>query len=125
MLPISLADGSVLREARVDDAAALLAHIRALAEYEREPDAVLNSVAAIEVTFFSENPHAFAHVVEREGSVVGIAIWFLTYSTWTGTHGLWLEDLHVYPSERGRGYGKLLMASLAAVCAQRGYRRME
>lgn len=88
MLPISLADGSVLREARVDDAAALLAHIRALAEYEREPDAVLNSVAAIEVTFFSENPHAFAHVVEREGSVVGIAIWFLTYSTWTGTHGL-------------------------------------
>lgn len=125
MLPITLTDGAILRDARSDDAAALLAHIQELAEYEREPDAVLNTVAAIEATFFGDNPHAFAHVVERDGSVVGIAIWFLTYSTWTGTHGIWLEDLHVYPSERGRGYGKQLMASVAAVCADRGYRRME
>ena len=125
MLPLVLTDGAVLREAHPDDAPALLAHIKELAEYEREPDAVLNTVEAIEATFFGENPHAFAHVVERDGSVVGIAIWFLTYSTWTGTHGVWLEDLHVYPTERGRGYGKTLMASLAMVCAERGYRRME
>ncbi|MGF3053918.1 N-acetyltransferase family protein [Microbacterium sp. YY-03] len=125
MLPLTLTDGAVLRDVRIDDAPALLNHIRELAEYEREPDAVLNTVAAIESTFFGDNPHAFAHVVERDGSVVGIAIWFLTYSTWTGTHGIWLEDLHVYPSERGRGYGKQLMASIAAVCGERGYRRME
>ncbi len=125
MLPLTLTDGAVLRDVRIDDAPALLNHIKELAEYEREPDAVLNTVAAIESTFFGDNPHAFAHVVERDGSVVGIAIWFLTYSTWTGTHGIWLEDLHVYPSERGRGYGKQLMASIAAVCGERGYRRME
>ena len=125
MLPLTLTDGAVLRDVRIDDAPALLNHIRELAEYEREPDAVLNTVAAIESTFFGDNPHAFAHVIERDGSVVGIAIWFLTYSTWTGTHGIWLEDLHVYPSERGRGYGKQLMASIAAVCGERGYRRME
>ena len=125
MLTRDLADGSVLREARREDAQALLDHIHALAVYEREPDAVRNTVAAIEKTFFGDHPQAFAHVVEREGRVVGIAIWFLTYSTWTGTHGIWLEDLHVDDSQRGRGYGKVLLASLAAVAEERGYARVE
>ena len=59
------------------------------------------------------------------GEIVGIAIWFLTYSTWTGTHGIWLEDLFVDEAQRGRGYGKALMAALAAVCVERGYARFE
>lgn len=125
MSPETLADGAVLRDAAIGDSAAILDHIQALADYEREPDAVINTVAAIEETFFVDSPHAFAHVVERDGAIVGIAIWFLTYSTWTGTHGVWLEDLHVNESERGRGYGKVLIASLAAVCVERGYQRLE
>ncbi|NYE19424.1 GNAT family N-acetyltransferase [Microbacterium immunditiarum] len=125
MLPKTLPDGAILREARSGDEAGVLACIRGLAEYEREPDAVENTVEALTRTLFGETPHAFAHVVERDGEIVGIAIWFLTYSTWTGTHGIWLEDLFVDDAQRGRGYGKALMAALAAVCVERGYARFE
>ena len=125
MLPKTLPDGAILREARPGDEAGLLACIRGLAEYEREPDAVENTVDALARTLFGQKPHAFAHVVERDGEIVGIAIWFLTYSTWTGTHGIWLEDLFVDDAQRGRGYGKALMASLAGVCVERGYARFE
>lgn len=121
----TLPDGATLREARPGDEAGILACIRALAEYEREPEAVQNTVAMLHETLFGADPHAFAHVVERDGRIVGIALWFLTYSTWTGRHGIWLEDLFVFDSERGRGYGTALIATLAAVCVQRGYSRLE
>ncbi|MBO1768690.1 GNAT family N-acetyltransferase [Agrococcus sp. TF02-05] len=99
--------------------------IHALAVYEREPDAVENTEGMLTATLFGDEPRAFAHVVERYGAIVGIAIWFLTYSTWTGTHGIWLEDLYVDEAQRGRGYGRALMAALAAECVERGYRRFE
>ena len=125
MTPRTLADGAVLREAGRGDEPGILACIQALADYEREPDAVENSVEALAETLFGADPRAFAHVVERDGGIVGIAIWFLTYSTWTGRHGIWLEDLFVYDAQRGRGYGKALIASLAALCVERGYTRLE
>ena len=125
MTPRSLADGALLREARRGDEPGILNLIHALAVYEREPDAVENTVEAITETFFGAAPKAFAHIVEREGEIVGIAIWFLTYSTWTGRHGIWLEDLIVDEAQRGRGYGKALIASLAGVCVERGYSRLE
>ncbi|MCX6470689.1 MAG: GNAT family N-acetyltransferase [Corynebacteriales bacterium] len=115
----------MIRAAQPGDEAGLLAAITALAEYEREPDAVDNSVDALTAALFGDDPAVFAHVAERDGAVVGIAIWFVTYSTWTGRHGIWLEDLFVYESERGRGYGVALLASLAAVCVNRGYARLE
>ncbi|MFT3797085.1 GNAT family N-acetyltransferase [Microbacterium sp.] len=121
----ALADGAVLRAARPGDEGGILALIHALAVYEREPDAVENTVDQLRETLFGADPRAFAHVVEREGEVVGIAIWFLTYSTWTGRHGIWLEDLYVDEAQRGRGYGLALIASLAAVCVARGYSRLE
>ena len=125
MTPRTLPDGAVLREARRGDEPGILASIHALAVYEREPDAVDNTAEAIAETFFGAEPKAFAHVVERDGEIVGIAIWFLTYSTWTGRHGIWLEDLIVDETQRGRGYGKALIASLAAVCVEREYTRLE
>ncbi|SIT69008.1 GNAT family N-acetyltransferase [Microbacterium sp. RU33B] len=125
MTPRTLADGAVLRAAQPGDEAGLLDAIRGLAVYEREPDAVENTVEAIAETFFGAEPKAFAHVVVRGGAIVGIAIWFLTYSTWTGRHGIWLEDLFVQDDQRGRGYGTALIASLAAVCVERDYSRLE
>ena len=120
-----LPDGAVLRAARPGDEPGILAAIRGLAVYEREPDAVENTVDALTETLFGADPRAFAHVVERDGAVAGIAVWLLSYSTWTGRHGIWLEDLFVDEAQRGRGYGKALLASLAAVCVERGYPRLE
>jgi GNAT superfamily N-acetyltransferase len=123
--PRTLAGGAILREARPGDEPGILACIRALAVYEREPDAVENTVEALEAALFGDEPRVFAHVVEREGQIVGIAIWFVTYSTWTGRHGIWLEDLFVDHRQRAFGYGKALLASLAGVCVERGYSRFE
>ncbi len=125
MNPRSIAGSAVLRPAAPGDEAGILACIHALALYEREPDAVENTLSSLTEAFFGEDPRVFAHVVEREGAIVGIAIWFLTYSTWTGRHGIWLEDLFVDEDQRGRGYGKALIASLAAVCVAREYSRLE
>ena len=122
---MSLSHGAVLRPARPGDEPGILACITALAVYEKEPDAVDNTADDLTVTLFGPEPRAFAHVVERDGQIVGIAVWFITYSTWTGRHGIWLEDLFVLESERGRGYGKALMRALAAVCIERGYSRFE
>ena len=121
----TLPDGATLRAARPGDEPGILAGIHALAAYEREPDAVENTVAALAETLFGAQPRAFTHVVERDGEIVGIAIWFLTYSTWTGRHGIWLEDLHVDESQRGRGYGTALIVSLAELCVERAYSRLE
>jgi ribosomal protein S18 acetylase RimI-like enzyme len=56
---------------------------------------------------------------------MGFALWFLNYSTWEGTHGIYLEDLYVRPAARGRGYGKALLAELARIAVERGYARVE
>lgn len=125
MTPRDLSGGAVLRAARPGDETGILDCIRALAVYEREPDAVENTADALRDTLFGAEPRAFCHVVEREGVIVGIAIWFLTYSTWTGRHGIWLEDLYVDEAQRGTGYGKALISSLAEVCVERGYSRLE
>jgi len=57
--------------------------------------------------------------------VIGMALWFLSFSTWEGVHGVHLEDLYVRPSGRGTGAGRALLAALAALCVERGYRRLE
>jgi GNAT superfamily N-acetyltransferase len=67
----------------------------------------------------------FALVAEAEGAVVGFALWFLNFSTWEGVHGIYLEDLYVRPEARGRGFGKALLQSLAAIAIHRGYARFE
>ena len=70
-------------------------------------------------------PAAYAHVAEIDGQVVGIAIWFLNYSTWLGKAGLYLEDLFVKPEFRSRGLGLQLMKTLAQICVERGYERFQ
>ena len=72
----------------------------------------------------------FGHVAVADdgahpGEVVGMALWFLNFSTWRGTHGIYLEDLYVSPRHRGAGLGKELLRTLAAVCVERGYSRLE
>src|SRR5688572_29868014 len=99
--------------------------IRALAAYEREPDAVEATEEGLRAHLFGANPRVFAHVAEQDGRVVGIAVWFLSFSTWTGQNGIYLEDLFVDPGTRGAGVARRLVAALAAEAAARGSPRMD
>ena len=115
----------MIREAKISDVQAIYDLIVELAIYEKEPDAVVASVADIRENLFGTNPVAYCHVAEVDGQVVGIAIWFLNYSTWLGKAGLYLEDLFVKPEFRGSGLGLSLMKTLAQVCVDRGYERFQ
>src|SRR4051812_50216341 len=69
---------------------------------------------------------AFCTVAEDDiGAVVGFAIWFLNFSTWLGTDGIYLEDLFVRPDARGGGHGRALLTELARIAVERGYGRVE
>ena len=100
--------------------------IRELAIFEKAEEKAQASGTAISEAFFSEHPAVFCEFVEDEdGTVQGFAIWFLNYSTWTGTHGIYLEDLYIRAEARGRGYGKALLKHLAGICIERGYHRLQ
>jgi GNAT superfamily N-acetyltransferase len=117
----------VIRPAAPDDVPAILDLVRLLAAYEREPDAVVATEASVSDALFAPSPAVFAAVAvdEPTGEVVGLALWFLSFSTWEGRHGMWLEDLVVRDEHRGRGHGVALLAHLAAICVERGYPRLE
>ena len=114
-----------IRPAKQEDAGAILQLIKDLALYENAPDEVKATEKEILETIFAPNPSVFADLIEVEGQVVAMAIWFLNYSTWQGKHGIYLEDLYVKPEFRGRGYGKALLQHLAKVCIERGYGRFQ
>ncbi|GGB78746.1 N-acetyltransferase GCN5 [Knoellia flava TL1] len=116
-----------IREATPEDVPAILRLVHALATYEKEPDAVEATEEHFTAALFPESgsPTTFAYVAEVDGEVVGMAVWYLTFSTWTGVNGIWLEDLFVEPEHRGSGIGRALLATLARTCVERGYRRLE
>jgi GNAT superfamily N-acetyltransferase len=114
-----------IRPATVEDAEEILALIYELALYEKAPEEAKATRDQIIESFFSENPKVFCDLVEVDGEIAGLAIWFLNYSTWQGKHGIYLEDLFVRPQYRGRGFGKALLKHLAAICEERGYGRFQ
>ena len=115
----------MIRPAKVGDLPEILQLIKDLAIYEKAEHEVLATVEELERTLFGEVPKVFAHVVDVDGKVVGIAIWFLNYSTWLGKHGIYLEDLYVQPEFRGQGFGLALLKELARICVERGYPRFQ
>ena len=115
----------IIRRAILADVPAILRLIIALAVYEREPDAVKATEASLTQSLFGDDPHVFAHVAELDGKVVGIAVWFLNYSTWTGRPGIYLEDLFVADAARGTGAGKALLKALAQEAQARGCARID
>jgi GNAT superfamily N-acetyltransferase len=100
--------------------------VHELAEFERQPDQCHLTEADLRAALFGPSPALYGHVaVEPADQPVGFALWFLNFSTWEGTHGIYLEDLYVRPSARGDGLGTALLATLAGICLERGYRRLE
>lgn len=114
-----------VRPVRPDDVPAIVGLVRELAEYEKALHEVRLTEEQLSGVLFGNSPALFGHVAEHDGEVVGIALWFLNFSTWRGTHGIYLEDLYVSPAHRGTGLGRELLRTLAAVCVERGYSRLE
>jgi GNAT superfamily N-acetyltransferase len=114
-----------IRPAKIEDTEEILALIYELALYEKAPDEAKATREQIIESFFEESPKVFCDLVEVDGEIAGLAIWFLNYSTWQGKHGIYLEDLFVRPQYRGRGFGKALLNHLAAICEERGYGRFQ
>lgn len=114
-----------IRPAIPADVRDLLTLIRELAEYERSPDAVEAQTHDLAAALFGPDPKVWALVAEERDEIVGMAIYFLSFSTWTGRHGVYLEDLYVRPAQRGRGTGRALLSELAKVAVDNGYRRLE
>jgi len=115
----------IIREAVLGDETAVMNLIHELAIYEKAPEEVFATASDIRDSLFQEHPVAFCHVVEVDGAVVGIALWFLNYSTWLGKPGLYLEDLFVLEEHRGNGYGMALLKTLANLAVERDYERFQ
>ena len=116
----------MIRPASPEDVTTILRFIRELAAYERALEQVEATEEDLERALFGPAPAVFAHLAENEeGEPVGFALWFLNFSTWTGRHGIYLEDLYVTPEARGGGYGKALLTELARIAVERGYARYE
>lgn len=114
-----------VRRARPDDVPAIVELVHGLAEYERAPDECKLTAEQLHTALFGPEPKVFCHVAEHEGAVAGCAIWFLSFSTWRGVHGIYLEDLFVRPETRGAGLGKALLTALAQECVRNNYERLE
>jgi GNAT superfamily N-acetyltransferase len=114
-----------IRPATPHDAATILGFIRELATYEREPEAVVATEADLLRDGWGEPARFTALIAEYDGVAAGFALYFATYSTWRGHHGIRLEDIYVTPALRGHGIGRALLARLARIAVDEGCPRLE
>ncbi|MFD0748312.1 GNAT family N-acetyltransferase [Phytohabitans flavus] len=100
--------------------------VHELAEFEQAPEQCHLTEPQLHAALFAPQPALFGHVaVSGDGQVIGYALWFLNFSTWEGVHGIYLEDLYVRPAARRTGAGRLLLTTLARICVERGYQRLD
>ncbi len=114
-----------LRPATATDIPQILAFIRELALYEREPDAVHATQADLLRDGFGPVPRFQCIIAEHGGIPAGFALYFTSYSTWRGHHGMRLEDIYVTPEKRKLGIGKALLTRLAQIAMEQGCPRLE
>jgi GNAT superfamily N-acetyltransferase len=114
-----------IRPATEADVPQILQFIRALAAYEREPDAVTANEADLLRDGFGPNPFYFCLIADLDGVPAGFAFYFFNYSTWLGRPGLYLEDLFVHPQFRGFGVGKALLKKVASIAVEKDCPRLQ
>jgi len=117
--------GAAIRAATAADVPQILAFIRALAEFERAPDAVTATEEGLLRDGFGSNPFYYCLIAEHDGRPAGFAFYFFNYSTWMGRPGIYVEDIFVYPEFRRKGIGKALLRQVAAVAKDKGCQRMQ
>jgi GNAT superfamily N-acetyltransferase len=118
-------DRTAVRPATRADVPLILTMIRELAEFERSLHEVQATEELLAQNLFAEQPAVFCHIAEIDGEAVGFALWFVNFSTWVGKHGIYLDDLYVRPAARGSGVGTSLLQTLARICVDRGYDRLD
>ncbi len=114
-----------IRQATIDDVPLILEFIKGLAEYEKLSHEVVATEEALRTTLFGEHPMAEVLIGESGSTAVAFALYFHNYSTFLGQAGIYLEDLFVIPSMRGRGFGRVMLSHLAHIAVQRGCGRLE
>jgi GNAT superfamily N-acetyltransferase len=115
-----------VRPATAADAATILGFIRELADYEKAVHLVEATEETVAASLFGPGAVAHAAICEApDGTPVGYAVWYFSYSTWQAKNGLYLEDLYVCPGHRGAGVGKRLLRHLARIAVETGCGRFE
>jgi GNAT superfamily N-acetyltransferase len=107
----------MIRKGTINDLPRVLELIKELALFERAPEQVINTVERMKEDGFGKNPVFGFFVAENENGIIGIALYYWRYSTWKGKR-IWLEDIIVTESERGKGYGKLLFDRMLELCIE-------
>jgi GNAT superfamily N-acetyltransferase len=115
----------LIRRARKGEAGLVLSLVRELAEYEKLLHEVRATESDLDAALFCGAPRLFCEIAEFSGEVAGFAVWFVNFSTFSGRHGIYLEDLFVRPTLRGKGIGKALLAHLARECVANGWPRLQ
>jgi GNAT superfamily N-acetyltransferase len=113
-----------IRRATPGDAAAITGMIYELAEFEHAADQCTVTETQISTALFGNSPTAYGHVAEVDGEIAAMAVWFVSFSTWDGVAGIYLEDLFVQTRFRRRGLARGLLAALADECVDNGYTRL-
>lgn len=114
-----------IRSATAGDAPLVERFVLALAEYEQLSHEVRATADDFHEALFGAGARVFCEIAEWDGAPAGFALWFYTFSTFEGRHGIWLEDLFVDPAYRGKGIGKALLVNLAQRCVREDLRRFE
>ena len=112
-----------IRKANTNDCPRLLELILELAIYEKAPEEVTVSLEHFQECGFGLNPVWWAFVAETEGEIKGFALYYIRYSTWKGQR-MYLEDILVTESWRGKGLGKLLFDRLIEEAKEKGFTGM-
>lgn len=114
-----------IRQAKPEDVSGILEMVAELAEFEDLTDQLVATEEDYQKSLFGPVPVAEALVAEREGGLIGYAIFFSTFSTFIGKAGIWLEDLYVKEAFRHQGVGKSLLKALGKMAQERGAGRYE
>ena len=114
-----------IRPASINDVSAIMRFVTELAIYEKAEHEVKATEQDFIQTLFCDSPQAFGLIAQKNGLPIGFAIYFFSYSTWLGKHGIYLEDLYVTPESRGLGAGKALLQELARIAVAKDCGRVE
>lgn len=114
----------IIRKGKPEDMTAVLELIQELAVFEKEPDAVEITIENLTENGFGDNPLFGLFVAEKNNTIVGMALYFYKYSTWTGK-SIHLEDLIVTDSERGNGIGQKLLEQMVTLAQDEKVKRLE